>query len=208
MTKNIIFITLITFIIFVPVPVAAVDSTPSAKAQDLLDRVATKVAQLSEKLQKSYHGRIKALGASSIVLVVGDSEKTVTTNDATSFFRIRAGNKTEVNFSALKIGDDVAAIGTIDPTTSDLTARQIIAKIKRTNLVGTITAVDKNLLTVDSIKIDLSDAATLKVIDVNGKTVNAKTSDFKVGSIIFAIIHSPDQNSGVFSVLKAMVLQK
>lgn len=209
MKRFIFLVTLITLISLIRVPsVTALDATPSAKVQDLLDRVATKVAELSEKLQKSYHGKIKSLGTTSVIITVGGTERKISTNDATSFFRIRAGSKTEINFSALKIGDDIAAIGTIDPATSDLTARQIIAKIKRVNLVGKITAVDKNILTIDSAKIDLSDAVSFKIIDADGKIVTARQSDFKLGSDIFAIIHSPDEKTGIFSVLKAMTLSQ
>lgn len=185
-------------------PVWADPATPSA-AQDLLNRVATKVAELSQKLQKGYVGKIKSLGVTSIVTTVSDKDRTIYTNDATSFFRIRAGSRSEVNFSALKIGDDIAALGTIDPTTFDLTARQVIAKIKRTNLVGKITAADKSILTVDETKIDISDVV-LKTASSSGKISSAKLANFKEGATIFAIIHSPDEKTGIYSVLKALVL--
>lgn len=187
-------------------PAFAADATKSA-AQDLLDRVATKVAELSEKLQKSYWGKIKNLGTSSVVLVTTGGEKAVNTNDATSFYRIRANNRTEINFAGLKIGDDIAAVGTIDPITSDLTAAQIIAKIKRENVVGQITAVDKTIVTVGTIKIDLADAI-LKMASSSGKITSAKLSDFKEGNAIFAIAHSPDAKTGVFSVLKALTISQ
>lgn len=188
-------------------PVYGADASVSAKAQDLLDRVATKVAQLSEKLQKSYWGKIKTLGATSIVITTESGEKAIATSDATSFFRIRAGARTEINFAALKIGDDIAAIGQIDPATTDLTARQIITKIKRQNVVGKITAVDKQVITIDSVKIDLSDA-TLKMASSSGKIIPGKISDFKEDAAIFAIAVSPDEKTGIFSVLKALVTKQ
>lgn len=202
-----IFITFITVIIFGPPLARATDSSVSAKAQDLLDRVATKVAQLSEKLQKCYWGKIKTLGARSLVITTENGEKAISTSDVTSFFRVRAGSRTEINFTALKIGDDIAAIGTIDPATTDLTARQIIAKIRRQTVVGKITSIDKDVYTVDSnTKLDFSDAV-LKLASTSGKITPAKIADFKEGSTVFAIAVSPDEKTGVFSVLKALVVQ-
>lgn len=201
-----IFITFITIIR----PIYAVDSTPSAKAQDLLDRVATKVAQLGTKFQKAYRGKIKTIGTTSIVISTQETDKSINTNDATAFYRFRSNTRTEINFTSLKVGDDITAVGTIDPATSDITARQIVAKIKRTNFVGKITSIDKSILTIDdSQKIDFSDAVSLKMIATeSGKIVSAKESDFKIGSTIFAIIYSPDEKTGVFSVLKALTIQK
>lgn len=206
--------TLITLIILIVLgvrPAWAIDSTPSAKAQDLLDRVATKVAQLSQKLQKAYIGKIKSLGTTTFVITSPDGDHAITTNDATSFFRIRAGNKTEVNFSALKIGDEVSSIGTIDPATSDLTARQIIAKIERKVVAGTITDIAKDLFTVkqfggSTVQLDFTDVVTLKKI-INGKIATAKQDELTVGSTIFAIAYRPD-DSPTLSVLKAIVVQK
>lgn len=206
---------IIVFIFFITVvrPVFAVESTPSAKAQDLLDRVATKVAEISAKLQKSYAGRVKSLGTATLTLTVGDANRSVITNDATSFFRIRAGNKTEINFGALKTGDDLAAIGTIDPQTGDLSARQIIAKIKREVVTGKITAVDKAVVTLDTNqKLDL-DGTILKQASLSGlsagrqeKLASAKLADFKEGTTVFALAYSPDEKTGIFSVLKALLV--
>ncbi|MBI4099964.1 hypothetical protein HY440_03055 [Candidatus Microgenomates bacterium] len=204
--KNIIVIIVIIVITLIGHPAFAADSTPSAKAQDLLDRVATKVAQLSAQLQKAYAGQIKSLGDTTIVITTESAERAIHTSDATSFFRVRANNRSEVNFAALKIGDDIAAIGTIDPATSDLTARQIIAKIARTNLTGTIKAIDKTIVTLpDDTKVDL-DGASLKLLTANRKIITAKLADFKVGATIFVIAHSPDQNSGIYASLKALTI--
>lgn len=205
MTKQICLISLICLIWAGP-PVFAADATPSAKAQDLLNRVATKVAQLAQQLQKAYVGEIKTLGDTSIVLTTDLGEKAIHTSDATSFFRIRGGSRTEINFAALKIGDDIAAMGNIDPATSDLTARQIIAKTARQNIVSTIKSVDKTILTLDNnTQVDLDGATSLKMI-TNDKITSAKQADFKIGNAIFVIGYSPDEKTGVYSILKAFTV--
>jgi hypothetical protein len=201
-------IILILLIVMVVRPALALDATPSAKAQDLLDRVATKVAELSQKFQKAYLGKIKSLGTTTFVITSTDGDHAISTNDATSFFRIRAGAKSEVNFAALKIGDEVATLGTIDPTTTDLTARQIIAKIQRQVVGGVITDVTKDLFTVKQfngteIKLDFADVITLKKF-TGDKLVIAKQSDFTVGSSVFAIAYRAD-DSPTLSVLKAIL---
>ncbi len=195
---------------------ASSSATPSAaapigqKAQDLLNQVATKVAQLSLKMQKSYHGQIKSIGDTSFVIGTAARDRTVSTNDATGFFRIRAGKRTEVNFQSFKIGDDIAAVGVIDPVSTDLTARQVIAKVARLNVVGTIKSIDPTNYVITAsdgtdVKIDLS-GVPLKKIDAKGKIVSAKPADFALNSEVFAIAVSPDPDTGIYSVLKALTI--
>jgi len=201
-------------IIFVPTSVFAVDSTGSAvdkKAQDLLDRVATKVASLASKLRRVYTGQVKSVGTNSLVLTTVDGDRTLTTGDVTSFFRIRSGNKTEINFSSLKVTDDLAAIGTVDPSTSEMTAKQIIAKVRRYNVVGKVVAVNKSVYSIAEIngpvtKVDLSDTGTLETVSPNNQITPTKRSSIKIGDTVFVMAYIFDPKSDVFSVLKAIQL--
>ncbi len=195
----------------------AITATPSAtppsdnkKAQDLLDRVATKVAELAAKMKRSYRGTVKSVGTSSFILTTPDGQRTVAVNDATVYYRIRAGNRTEIALKNLKAGEDVVATGTIDPTTSEMTARQVIAKIERLNIVGVVTAVNKTVYTLKQnggteTTVDLADALTLKKLDISGKFLTAKLADFKEGSVVFVIAYSSDTKSQTLSSLKALV---
>ena len=192
--------------------VYSVDATKSA-TQDLLDRVATKVAGLASKLRRVYTGKIKSAGTNSYVVTTIDGDKTISTNDVTSFYRIRSGNRTEVNFKSLKPGDDIAAIGTVDPNTTEMSAKQITAKIKRFNIVGTIKSIDKTIYIIQGVngpltKIDLSDAVSLKMINIKNQIVPASLENFKQGDLIFAIGYMSDPSSEILSVLKAINLLK
>ena len=192
--------------------VYATSSTPSA-AQDLLDRVATKVATLTSKLRRVFTGKVKSVGTTSYIVTTSDGDKTVTTNDVTSFFKIRAGSRSEINFSAIKTGDDIAAIGTVDPNTFEMTAKQVISKVRRYNIVGTITAVDKTIYSVQEIggsvtKLDFSDAITLQSLDQVGKFTTAKLANFKSGDVVFAIAYISDPKSDILSPLKVLLLEK
>lgn len=207
-------ITVIIFIIVINFisPVFATDSTPSA-AQDLLDRVATKVATLVSKLRRVYTGQIKSIGTRSIVVTTSEGDRTVTTNDITSFFKIRAGNRTEINFTTLKVSDDIAAIGTVDPNTFEMTTKQIIVKVRRYNVVGTIVSVDKTILSIQELfgpttKIDFSDALSLKTIKTDGTITSARLSTFKTDDLVFIIGYLADPKDEALSVLKALRLEK
>lgn len=193
-------------------PVLAADATKSA-AQDLLDRVATRVADLTGKLRRVYTGKVKSVGTTSYVIATSDGDRTVTTNDVTSFYRIRAGNKTEVNFGSLKVGDDIAAIGTIDPNTFEMTAKQIIAKIRRYNLVGTVSETNKTIYSLNEIggpktSVDFEDAVSLKTMNLQGQVTATKVSAFKVGDLVFAIAYFSDPKSDTLSILKALRFEK
>lgn len=182
------------------------------KAKDLLDRVATKVAELVKKERRTYTGSIKSKAAkTSFVITTPDGDITVTTNEATDFYRVRSSSQSDASFATLKVADDIAAIGTIDPQTKEMTARQIIAKIKRTNIAGRIEAVDKNILTIKgqvgaSIKVDLTDAVTLEKAGSDNKIIKAKETDFAVKQSVFVIGYSPDPKTGTYSVLKALTI--
>lgn len=183
-------------------------STPSA-AQDILNRVTDKVTEIADALKKVYVGQIKSVGTTSIIITSGNGDLTISTNEATSFYRFRSGAQTEINFAGLKKGDDVSATGTIDPSNLEMTARQIIAKVHRYNIVGTIQANTNNVITVKAFdgptsQIDLSDTPTLKK---NLGTIfsPAKLSDFKVGAIVFVIAYT-DPTSTALPALKAVIL--
>lgn len=221
MKKILIFILL--FIALAAAPALAATATPSGvktstesaatdKAKDLLERVATKVAELVQKERRTYTGSVKSKSTkTSFIITTSDGDATISTNDATDFYRIRSGSQSDASFATLKVGDDVATIGTIDPSSKEMTARQVIIKIKRTNIVGTIESVDKNVLTIKgqvgaSIKVDLTDAIALEKAGVDNKIVKAKIADFISGQSAFIIGYSPDPKSGTYSVLKALTL--
>ncbi len=183
----------------------------SDKAKDLLDRVATKVAEIVQNERRTYSGSIKSKAKTSFILTTAEGDVTVTTNDATDFYRIRAGSQSDASFVTLKVADDLAAIGTIDSQTREMTARQIIVKIKRTNIVGVIESIDKNILTIKtqtggSIKVDLTDAITLEKAGQDNQIVKAKIADFTSNQTAFVIGYSPDPKTGTYSVLKALTL--
>lgn len=203
------------FLIFLLVqPVSAIESTGSAadrKTKDLLDN-ANRIVTLAAKLRRAYTGQVKSVGKTSYVITGAENDRTITTNDVTSFFRLRAGTKSEINFGSIKVGDDLAAIGTIDPSTSEMTAKQIIAKVRRYNIVGKITAVDKTVISVQELagpltKADLADAVSLKSISLtSGQISTEKISSFKTGDTVFVMAYISDPKSDTFSTLKAVQL--
>lgn len=199
----------------------AVDSTPSGtgttsgqtntKAKEILNKVSDQVAAMSAKQRQVYEGKIKSLGASSLMVTTVDAgDKSVATNEVTTYFRIRAGNRSSINFSGLKVGDDIAAVGPIDPATGEMAAKQIIAKIQRQNLVGGVESLDKGVAVItDSAgtktKVDLGSANTLEKVDLRGKIVDSKLADFQTGNTVFVMAYTAD-SSGTLSVLKALAL--
>lgn len=168
-------------------PAFAADSTRSAEIYNKVLKIAEDTA-----VKRTYSGTIKSQGTTSLVVTTAEGDKTVTTNAVTTFFRIRAGNRTEINFKALKPGDDLVALGNIDPQTGEMTARQIIAKVKRQNLVGTLSSLGK---------IDLADAVLKRY--QNGKIALAKSADFKPESWVFIMAYQTDQG---LAALKALTI--
>ncbi len=183
-------------------------ATPSA-AQDILNRVTDKVTEIADSLKKVYVGQIKSVGTTSVIITSSDGDQTISTNEATAFYRVRSGSQTEINFSGLKKGDDLSATGTIDPSNLEMTARQIIVKVHRYNIVGVIQTNVNNVISVKEFsgptsQIDISDTPILKK---NLGTIfsTAKLSDFKVGATVFIIAYT-DPTSISLPALKAVIL--
>ena len=189
--------------------VVAVDATPSSqvekKAQDLLDRVATKVAQIANDNKKTFHGKVKSIGTESFTVSSGSTDKIINVNDATDFYRIKAGKRSDSDFKSLADSDDVVAVGTIDPSSGSMTAKQVIDKINRENVFGEITDVNKKIVTIDGKKIDLVGADIYKT-SPDGKIIDAKYADFDKGTYAIFVAVSPDPKTGVFSSLRALAI--
>jgi hypothetical protein len=201
--NSIIFIIFIFFINVSFHPVFAATATESA-AQNLLDRVATKVATLAEKLKRGAAGEITAISSKSISL--GDQK--IITSEATVYYRIKAGNRSVIDFKNLVKGDDIAAVGISDTSTGDLTARQIIAKIQRLVLAGKVTSIDKknNLYTLNGKEAEIDAATTVKKATASG-FLKAKYSDIAVGDnlIIYGYYNKP---TDPLTALKALIISQ
>lgn len=204
----------ILFFVFVS-PVLAVDSSSSAtstKAAEIVQAV-QKWADGSANSRKFYVGTIKSVGTSSYMVTTVDGDKTISTNDVTNFYRFKTGKRSDATFKTIKQGEDISAIGTIDPQTGEMTAKQILTKLQRVNVVGKIaTLTEANLATIldsngKATKVDLSDAGSYKKIDTANKIAASKLSDFKEGSVVFIMAYAND-GTDALSALKAIVLNK
>lgn len=199
-------------LLFSLIVMASTSASPSAanpRAQEILDRVINTVSTQADQLRRTYVGKIKTLGTSSIVLSTSEGDRTVVTNDVTTYFRYRSGTRSEISFSKLTPGAELVAMGTIDPSNLEMNARQIIAKVHRYNLVGTIQHSRDNIFSIKEFNgpttdVDFSGALSLKK-NLGTLFIPAKISDFKVNSMVFVIGYS-DQVSATLSALKADIV--
>lgn len=168
---NIIIITFITIIIFIP-QTLAVDSTPSAdiklKLQDFKNEIASKAAKLkqevSQKLQnKAYVGKIETKTSTSLTLATAVGPKIVTINQDTNFPKKMAKE------------DFVASLGDIDDT-AVLTAKKIVLVTApnqpKATLWGQIVSISDKLATLKD--------RNLKNIAITVPNSNVKLNDFVI----------------------------
>lgn len=195
-------------------PVLAATATPSSdsKAQDLLDRVATKVAEIAKNFQRPFTGQITSIGGKSIRLSTNEGERTVLVLELTNYYRLKTGARSSIELSGLKIGDDISAIGTLDPSTNELTAKQIIAKTQRVNISGTIAGSDakKGLFTIDTlpnptvVEVDLN--IPIKKIASDGAIIKSKYADLKNAKYLWVIGYFDTANKPNLTALKILAL--
>lgn len=181
--------------------VFAETATPSA-SQELLDRVATKVATLAEKMKKATAGEITSVGSKSFF--IGDTK--INVSEVTTYYKIKAGNRTTIDFKNLVKGDDAAVIGTLDSATGEITARQVIVKIQRLTLSGKVTIIDakKNIYTLDGKEAEIDSTTAVKTATA-AAILKSKYSDIKVGDnlIIYGYYVKP---STPLTTLKALII--
>jgi hypothetical protein len=157
---SILFISFLCLIVFSVQPIKSAPleeatspgSTQSTKAEDqikeLRERVATKVAELSKKMLKSWSGNFKSFTSGKISLTTKEGEKIIFVDDQTKIFRIGATGKKTIETSNLVVGEDVVAIGSVNQDTGQMTAKVIIAKSLLVVINGKVTEVDKEEGTV------------------------------------------------------------
>lgn len=200
----------------------AVDSTESAatpsgapkndKEAEILNKISDKVNELGQSLKRAYSGKVRSLGTDSISLTTDSGEVFIETNEATKFFRIKAGARTTTEFKTLKIGEELTVIGTLDEATKTVTARQIIVKTRRQILLGKVTEINKLLITVftpseNSKIVDLSGTVPLKKLTPAGDLTGAKASDVVLNAHLITIgFYQADQPE--LSALRAIIIPK
>ncbi len=130
----------------------AVVSTSSSEAskqvKDLKERVATKAAELKEKMRRAWVGDIKLISGKTITLTVKNSDKTVVTDENTLFFRLGADARKKITLDDLDTGEKIVAFGQANEETGQMTAKVIIAKVLPLNLNGKVIAVDTKTKTL------------------------------------------------------------
>lgn len=160
-------ITALLFYGFTVLPTLAVGSTPSATAKEatspgkkirpelatkaaerqeqirqLRERVATRVAELKELRRRAWHGEIKGVSGTTITLATKQGEKTILTDENTTFLRIGPAGRRKIALSDLTVGEKIVAFGQVAGETGEMTAKVIIARVFPIKINGKVTAVD------------------------------------------------------------------
>lgn len=221
--KKILFIIILTslFLLTANRFVKAIDSTSSAKtatksaenpdkAKDLVNKINDKVAQMGLNLKKSYSGKIRSLGNNTITLTYDSGEIVAEANDATNFYRLRAGKRSTIDFKSLKVGSDLTIIGILDEGSHTLISRTVIDKVARIAIFGKVTQVSKGTLTIslpDGKKQDVdTSGATIKKLSAKKEITTGRASDISADDYVSVIGYLDDDTSTTLTALKIFIL--
>lgn len=207
---------LVTLAIFLPSltfasPTATTSPTATSSANRARNEILQRLLALSaETPRQTYTGKIKTITNTSLIITSPYGDKTITTTNATSFYRFRANTRSEINLSNLKVGDDLAAIGAIDPVSAHMTAFQIIAKTRRYNLIGIIESAENGIISLKEFgggtsRINLNETPILKK-NVGTIFTTANLSDFKPGTVASIICYTDPADNYTLSSLRATVV--
>lgn len=111
--------------------------------KELRERVATKVAELSKKMLRSWLGIVKSVSSGKISLTTKDGEKTILTNDQTKIFRLGSAGKKTIETSDLVVDEEIVTIGSLNQDTGQMTAKVIIAKKLPVIINGKVSEINK-----------------------------------------------------------------
>jgi hypothetical protein len=175
MKRTVIFLSIILFL-FVPAvraatPTATQSATPTLskdkQVEDLKERLATKVAQLSESQRSAISGSVKATSITSFTVETKTKDVKIELTDDIKVFQYLKGKRTALTINDISKGDAVVVFGQYDTTLDLMKANVVfIGGSQETRVSGVITDIDKVNYTI-SIK-GAGDVTT--IVDVEKTT--------------------------------------
>lgn len=156
--------------------------------KELRERVATRVAELREKMRRAWLGDIKSITGTTIVLTTKQGDKTVLTNEDTIFLRIRAAGRRKITLADLSVGEEIVAFGQVAGETGEMTAKVIIARVFPVKINGKVTAIDVEggTITVQALRrgsfiVDVETTTKILVWEKGKELTKSGLSKIKVG---------------------------
>ncbi len=154
---------LIAFLFFLPIQIYAVETktspsvTPTVtpvknkQVEDLKERLATRVAQLSQSERRAIYGTVKATTISTLTIETINKDIKIELTDDIKVFQMLKGKRTELTIEDVAKDDIVSVFGNWDTAVEVLKAKVIFihsASQSTTQVVGTITETKKSDYTI------------------------------------------------------------
>ncbi len=168
---------------------AVSESTPASKAKsEILNRAAEIATQSAQLASGQYIGTIEKIGKQTISLKTDIDTRTIVVDSETKF--VQSPRKAFLKITDLEAGDNIIALGSIDPN-NVLTARVIIIKPTTASIpsqvtYGIIESMDqtKKIITLKNPRTSLiSTIAVNRLTELKiGRAKNPIFSDLKTGS--------------------------
>ena len=184
------FLILFLFLIITPdVYGVSPEANTKEKAQELKEKIATKVAELQKKEKRVFYGVIQANNKDIITVATqdeGDIDFTLTENAEITF--LLYGKSKKIDISKLLKGQKIIAWGEYEKLTKTFSANKIIVKPTYVKVYGTVSKIDSRnyILTIkDQNNKEME-------IEVEAETVIKKAAEDKLNMIGFSKINLND----------------
>src|SRR3989344_1357286 len=155
--------------------VLAADASSSAtpkpdldkKVEDLKERLASKVAELSQTQRKAVAGTVKSISITTLVVESTKQDYKIELTDEIKVIDFVAGKRTSAKVDSLNVKDPVVIFGQFDTTLEVLKANVIVVQNPLPRRIhGKITSIDRKAATITIAAAD----GTSFVIDVERAT--------------------------------------
>lgn len=161
----------IVAVLFLVSPVLAQSATTSTekRIEELKDRIATKVAELSQTQRRAIFGTVKSVSVSTATIETQTKDIKIELTDDIKIFQMLKGKRTQLSIDDLSKGDVVTVFGDYDATLDLLKAKVIfIQAALPSRIAGKVTEIDK---TAFAVTVKPQDAPTVTVdIEKSTKT--------------------------------------
>jgi len=221
MRKTLILIFLLTTIFFnfsvyaqeKPTPTSTVDEV---EIQDFKDKIASKVAELQEKDQKSIAGFVIKNEKTQISIKSEDKQSYLVKIDdiLTKAYKISNGSKNEIKIEDIVKDNYIIVVGPISDMT--ITANEIYVDEKYLAKVGRVTEIDSvnytlKLMTPEKENYNLDIESSTKQSILNIKTLDVEKSGFskiKEGDMIHFVVKKTayEQKDNSYSAIKILTI--
>jgi hypothetical protein len=207
------------FLFFFRISFAVSSSTSSSnlEVEQIKDKIASKVAEISDEQPFIFRGKAQKIEAGSKTFELSNGAKTYSVSflSNTNYFWLKNDNngKLALNFSNIEDDDDLVVLGTLIKVSNQIKAKTIYGKIFPKTHIGKVVSISKDKLIIKTISsnseqtIDVSALQNVYLLPKKGTKIESVISEVKKNDLIVVYGYLKSKNSLFITPLRISIIQ-